>query len=81
MGAAVAYPTEAAVAVPAKVTFDPSTDAEWRRLAKKAYAAAEARSRLPAGASRARVTTANARWATAAEARDRRENELRKDLK
>lgn len=77
----MAYPAETAVEVSAKVSFDPSTDAEWRRLAKKASAAAEARSRLPAGASRARVTTANARWATAAEARDRRENELRKDLK
>lgn len=32
---------------------------------------AEARGRLPPGTSRARVTTANARWARAAEERDR----------
>lgn len=31
---------------------------------------AEARSKLPPGSSRARVTSANARWARAAEARD-----------
>lgn len=31
---------------------------------------AEARSKLPPGSSRARVTTANARWARAAEYRD-----------
>lgn len=31
---------------------------------------AEARAALPAGSTRARVTTANARWARAAEARD-----------
>lgn len=81
MDAGVADQATAPLEVPVTTAFDPSTDAEWRRLAKKAAAAAEARSRLPAGASRARVTTANARWATAAEARDRRENELRKDLK
>lgn len=33
--------------------------------------AAEARAALPAGSRRARVTTANARWAIRAEARDR----------
>lgn len=46
---------------------------------RKALAAAEAKSArlcearasLPAGASRARVTSANARWASAAEERDR----------
>ncbi len=39
--------------------------------------ATEARSALPAGASRARVTTANARWMSAAEERDRCEQALR----
>lgn len=38
--------------------------------------AAEARSKLPPGSSRARVTTANARWARAAEHRDRLLREL-----
>lgn len=44
---------------------------------RKSMKAAEARARLPAGATRARVTTANARWARAAEERDRIERELR----
>lgn len=44
---------------------------ELERLEKKVQAASEARRRLPAGSSRARVTTANARWARACEARDR----------
>lgn len=40
--------------------------------AEKASArAADARAALPIGASRARVTTANARWRSAAEERDR----------
>lgn len=34
-----------------------------------------ARRSLPAGSSRARVTTANARWSTACEARDRLRSE------
>lgn len=38
---------------------------------RKSARLAEARSALPAGSSRARVTTANARWARAAEERDR----------
>lgn len=37
----------------------------------KSDRAVEARAALPAGSSRARVTTANARWMRAAEARDR----------
>lgn len=40
-------------------------------------AASKRRFDLPPGSSRARVTTANARWATAAEACDRIENALR----
>lgn len=58
------------------------TKSEWykyisdllRELAKEQKAsvkACEARMRLPQGSSRARVTTANARWSSAAEARDR----------
>ena len=38
---------------------------------RKSLALAEARGRLPPGSSRARVTTANANWANAAERRDR----------
>lgn len=57
-----------------------ANDAEWRRLDRKVAAASEARFRLPTGASRSRVTTANARWATACEARDRREQELREGV-
>ncbi len=38
--------------------------------------ASESRRALPAGSSRARVTSANARWKTACEARDRIEREL-----
>lgn len=52
-------------------------DKWYRDYAKSAAKAAEARSKLPAGSSRARVTSANARWARAAEARDGRERELR----
>jgi hypothetical protein len=44
--------------------------------AKKAAKCAAARSQLMAGSSRARVTTANARWARAAEARDLYAREL-----
>lgn len=40
----------------------------------------EARLALPAGSSRARVTTANARWMRASEDRDRREAALRAAL-
>jgi len=41
------------------------------RAAAKSVKASEARAALPPGSSRARVTTANARWARAAEERDR----------
>ena len=44
---------------------------------RKVAAASKRRFDLPPGSSRARVTTANARWATAAEACDRIENALR----
>ena len=37
---------------------------------KKSARLAEARANLPPGSTRARVTSANARWARAAEARD-----------
>lgn len=45
--------------------------ADLEKAQKKSMKAAEARWRLPPGSARARVTTANARWAQAAEARDR----------
>lgn len=54
-----------------------AADKYFREYSKAAAKAAEARSRLPAGSSRARVTSANARWARAAEARDARERSLR----
>lgn len=38
---------------------------------ERAAKASEARQSLPAGSSRARVTSANARWSSAAEERDR----------
>lgn len=41
------------------------------RAAAKSTKASEARAALPPGSTRARVTTANARWARAAEERDR----------
>lgn len=44
---------------------------EIERLAARRVAASEARRALPAGSSRARVTTANARHASACEAFDR----------
>ncbi len=50
-----------------------------KRLAectKKAEKACAYRASLPIGSSRARVTTANARWATWAEARDKAEAKL-----
>lgn len=52
-----------------------------RKLAaaeKRTEKAAEARKNLGFGASRARVTTANARWAAAAEERDRVLEQLQK---
>jgi Alpha/beta hydrolase len=44
---------------------------ELRRATLASQRATEARAALPPGSSRARVTTANARWMRAAEARDR----------
>lgn len=48
------------------------------RLTKASARACERRSALPPGSSRARVTTANARWALAAEARDRCQERIEK---
>lgn len=45
-------------------------DRMLRDAAAKSAKLAEARANLPAGSSRARVTTANARWARAAKARE-----------
>ena len=52
-------------------------DKLYQELVKKSLKLSEARAKLEPGTSRARVTTANARWARAAEARDLRERELR----
>lgn len=43
---------------------------------KRVEVASDARRALPAGSTRARVTTANARWAAAAETRDHAEAAL-----
>jgi hypothetical protein len=48
-----------------------SLERELARVQAASERAMEAKMRLPRGSSRARVTTANARWATAAERRDR----------
>lgn len=52
-------------------------DRQHRQLTAAVTRTSAARQALPPGSSRARVTTANARWSTACEARDRRERELR----
>jgi hypothetical protein len=52
-------------------------DPRWRKAQEKSEKASEARRALPPGSSRARVTSANARWRRAAVARDRIERELR----
>lgn len=64
---------------PSAMTLDAWLDAskELRAARKKLTAASDRRFALPAGSSRAKVTTANARWAIAAEAVDRIENALR----
>jgi hypothetical protein len=49
---------------------------ELARLEKQSARFAAARAALPPGSSRARVTTANARWARVAEARERVSREL-----
>ena len=48
----------------------------YRQMARRAAKASEARYSLPPGTSRARVTTANARWMSYAEARDRAAKDL-----
>ena len=49
----------------------------YQAAARKSAAAATRRANLPPGSTRARVTTANARWMRAAEERDRLEREVR----
>ncbi len=49
----------------------------YAKAVTAAQRAAEARRALPPGSSRARVTTANARWAAAAEYRDMLADQLR----
>ena len=61
---------EAVVCALARVTMG-SLQRQLRRAAEKRTRASNARRMLPAGASRARVTSANARWSTACEAYDR----------
>lgn len=47
-----------------------------RQVTRDSERAAAARAALPPGSSRARVTTANARWARHAEERDRLERQI-----
>jgi hypothetical protein len=57
------------------VTPSPDVIEAWKRLdaaQKASEKAADARASLPTGSTRAKVTTANARWANAAEDRDRK---------
>ena len=60
------------------ISFDQyrAADSVYREYAAASRNACDARAALDAGSSRAKVTSANARWARAAEARDRREAEL-----
>ena len=58
---------------PAKFT---AVEKEYRAAVLASHKASEARRNLPAGSSRAAVTTANARWMNHAENRDRLEKEL-----
>lgn len=64
---------------PSALTLDAflALDRDHRRLSAAVVRTSNARAALPPGSSRARVTTANARWSTACEARDRREAALR----
>ena len=61
------------------MTFEEFRDADraYCDLRRKSERLAAARGALPAGSTRARVTTANAKWARVAEARDIREGQLR----
>jgi len=61
---------EAVVCALARLTM-PALQRALAKAAAKRTRASEARRALPAGSSRARVTTANARYATACEAYDR----------
>ncbi len=51
---------------------------ELERAQRKCDATRDRRAALPAGSSRAKITTANARWMSATEHRDRCEANLRK---
>ena len=51
----------------------------YRNARAASERAADARANLPPGSSRAKVTTANARWRSQAEERDRLEAELTAD--
>lgn len=55
-------------------------DRQWCAANAKVHIASEARRALPPGSSRAKVTSANARWSIAAEARARIEKEIRARL-
>lgn len=57
-------------------TQERKLERELARLTKQAARFADVRFRMPAGSPRSRVTTANAKWARAAEARDRTAREL-----
>jgi hypothetical protein len=66
------------------IIAEPTRVRELRKALAKAQAAStkasEARAALPAGSTRARVTSANARWMRCAEERDRIQAELDKAI-
>jgi len=56
---------------PLTVTVVRRYEREYQRAHEKSLRLATARMNLPSGSSRARITTANAKWSIAAEHRDR----------
>lgn len=66
------------MSAPSKPIQSPAVRA-YLQAVEASRKACEARGRLPHGSSRAKVTTANARWARAAEHRDRLAERLTPD--
>jgi len=64
-----------------EMTFEDflAADKTYQQLKKKSAELARKRGSMSIGSTRARVTTANANWARAAEARDYREEYLRRE--
>lgn len=56
-------------------------DSEYQKLCREALKWMETRIRCEIGTSRKKITTVNARWATACEARDRKLKEIEESYK